>query len=79
MIKAYTKVQQCRCITFEDMNIFLSAIFIFCGLMQNVEKSTNQTNIMLTNVSMDYSSVKSKSELHIIRFHLEKTRTQGFP
>ena len=29
VISAYTKFQQCRCITFVDMNIFLSAIFIF--------------------------------------------------
>ena len=33
VIKAYTKFQQCWCITFEDMNFFLSAIFIFRGLM----------------------------------------------
>ena len=33
VIEAYTEFQQCLCITFEDMNIFLSAIFIFGGLI----------------------------------------------
>ena len=32
MIKTYTEFQQYPCIIFEDMNILLSAIFIFRGL-----------------------------------------------
>ena len=33
VIEAYTEFQQCPFFTFEDMNILLSAIFIFRGLI----------------------------------------------
>ena len=42
VIKAYTKFQQCRCINFEDMNIFLSTIFIFRGLILLLVAETSE-------------------------------------
>ena len=42
VIQAYTKSQQYRCITFEDMNIFLSAIFIFRGLILLLVAETSE-------------------------------------
>ena len=52
MIKAYTKFQQYRCITFEDMNNFLRAIFIFHGLiLLLVAEISEQPRYIFANIS----------------------------
>ena len=42
VIEAYTEFQQCPCISFEDMNILLRAIFIFHGLILLLVRETSE-------------------------------------
>ena len=49
VIKAYTKFQQCWCITFDDMNIFLRAIFIFRGLILLLVAETSEQHRYLVD------------------------------
>ena len=45
-------IQQCWCITFEDMNIFLRAIFIFRGpILLLVAEISEQTRYIFANIS----------------------------
>ena len=42
--ESYTEFQHCRCITFEDMNIFLRAILIFHGLILLLVQRTSENH-----------------------------------
>ena len=56
MIKAYSEFQQCWCITLKDMNIFLSAIFIFLGLILLLVAETSEQHryLVIIIIYSDY-------------------------
>ena len=59
VIYAYTEFQQCRGITFEDMNIFLSAIFNFLGLFfLLLAETTEQHRLQIPQSGTSNLSIK---------------------
>ena len=48
--EAYTEFQQCPFITFEDMNILLSAIFLFRGLILLLAAETSEQHRYLLTI-----------------------------
>ena len=66
VIRAYAKFQQCQCITFEDVNIFLSAIFIFCGLILLLVAEISETRTRRTTGAQGYKFGLSGTILHYL-------------
>ena len=80
--EAYTEFQQCPFITFEDMNILLSAIFIFCVLILFfvAETSEQRRYLVIMIIILNYFEKTVLKNIHRVLRYWQKCIwvVQGF-